>query len=156
MVQFSFKLYLIHLPDRNNDKRKSLEHECFQTILMVAEVGLEPHDLRVMSPTSYQLLHSAISYCCTVYRLNHTRYCGARDRTWTGTGITPTDFKSVASADSATRARYPFRCFAIVALRSSHVKQRIQLDENHKMIENRSNYLSVTFNFWLFLCIICK
>ena len=27
---------------------------------MVAEVGLEPHDLRVMSPTSYQLLYSAI------------------------------------------------------------------------------------------------
>ena len=27
---------------------------------MVAEKGLEPHDLRVMSPTSYQLLHSAI------------------------------------------------------------------------------------------------
>ena len=32
---------------------------------MVAEAGLEPRDLRVMSPTSYQLLHSAISYCCT-------------------------------------------------------------------------------------------
>ena len=28
---------------------------------MVAEAGLEPHDLRVMSPASYQLLHSAIS-----------------------------------------------------------------------------------------------
>ncbi len=27
---------------------------------LVAEVGLEPHGLRVMSPTSYQLLHSAI------------------------------------------------------------------------------------------------
>ena len=27
---------------------------------MVAEAGLEPRDLRVMSPTSYQLLHSAI------------------------------------------------------------------------------------------------
>ena len=25
-----------------------------------AELGLEPHGLRVMSPTSYQLLHSAI------------------------------------------------------------------------------------------------
>ena len=30
---------------------------------LVAEVGLEPHDLRVMSPTSYQLLHSAILWC---------------------------------------------------------------------------------------------
>ncbi len=28
--------------------------------LMVAGAGLEPHDLRVMSPTSYQLLHPAI------------------------------------------------------------------------------------------------
>ena len=27
---------------------------------LVAGVGLEPHDLRVMSPTSYQLLHPAI------------------------------------------------------------------------------------------------
>ena len=29
---------------------------------MVAGVGLEPHDLRVMSPTSYQLLYPAILY----------------------------------------------------------------------------------------------
>ena len=28
---------------------------------LVAGVGLEPHDLRVMSPTSYQLLHPAMS-----------------------------------------------------------------------------------------------
>ena len=27
---------------------------------MVAGVGLEPHDLRVMSPTSYQLLYPAL------------------------------------------------------------------------------------------------
>ena len=47
---------------------------------MVAEVGLEPHDLRVMSPTSYQLLHSAI--------LNFNSACsaaGAGDRGRTGT-----------------------------------------------------------------------
>lgn len=30
------------------------------TPYLVAEAGLEPRDLRVMSPTSYQLLHSAI------------------------------------------------------------------------------------------------
>ena len=29
-------------------------------LFMVAGVGLEPHDLRVMSPTSYQLLYPAI------------------------------------------------------------------------------------------------
>ena len=37
---------------------------------MVAGVGLEPHDPRVMSPTSYQLLYPAI------YRI----WCGAGDR----------------------------------------------------------------------------
>ena len=29
-------------------------------LFLVAGVGLEPHDLRVMSPTSYQLLYPAI------------------------------------------------------------------------------------------------
>ena len=31
-----------------------------QGFFVVAGVGLEPHDLRVMSPTSYQLLYPAI------------------------------------------------------------------------------------------------
>ena len=43
---------------------------------LVAEVGLEPHDLRVMSPTSYQLLYSAIFKCRASSGIN-----GARDRT---------------------------------------------------------------------------
>ena len=47
-------------------------------------------DLRVMSPTSCQLLYSAIS--------------GAGDRGRTGTGLLPRDFKSLASANSATPA----------------------------------------------------
>ena len=42
---------------------------------VVAGVGLEPHDLRVMSPTSYQLLYPAI---CLIW-------CGAGDRSRTGT-----------------------------------------------------------------------
>ena len=42
---------------------------------VVAEAGLEPHDLRVMSPASYQLLHSAVLSPCTL-GIN-----GARDRT---------------------------------------------------------------------------
>ena len=33
---------------------------CFN---LVAGVGFEPHDLRVMSPTSYQLLYPAILDC---------------------------------------------------------------------------------------------
>ena len=31
-----------------------------QGLFVVAGVGLEPHDLRVMSPTSYQLLYPAM------------------------------------------------------------------------------------------------
>ncbi len=42
---------------------------------LVAGVGLEPHDLRVMSPTSYQLLYPAI----------FGFWCGAGDRPRTGT-----------------------------------------------------------------------
>ena len=45
------------------------------------------YGLRVMSPTSYQLLYSAI-YCCTG---------GAGDRTRTGTALLPGDFKSPVS-----------------------------------------------------------
>ena len=33
-------------------KKKAVRLDCF--LLLVAEVGFEPHDLRVMSPTSYQ------------------------------------------------------------------------------------------------------
>ena len=44
--------------------------ELYQFGFMVAGVGLEPHDLRVMSPTSYQLLYPAIYWI----------WCGAGDR----------------------------------------------------------------------------
>ena len=46
---------------------------------MVAEVGFEPHDLRVMSPTSYQ---AALLRDINFYR------CGAGDRGRTGTILT--------------------------------------------------------------------
>ncbi len=56
------------------EKRHDLNHAVYPKLIilsywntpsggyyfLVAEVGLEPHGLRVMSPTSYQLLHSAI------------------------------------------------------------------------------------------------
>ena len=42
-------------------------------LLLVAEAGLEPHDLRVMSPASYQLLHSAISNVVLVTGLEPVR-----------------------------------------------------------------------------------
>ena len=34
-----------------------------ESAFLVAGVGFEPHDLRVMSPTSYQLLYPAILDC---------------------------------------------------------------------------------------------
>ena len=63
---------------------------------LVAGVGLEPHDLRVMSPTSYQLLYPAI----------YGIWLGAGDRDRTGTVVPPRDFKSLASACSATPAEW--------------------------------------------------
>ena len=41
-------------------KRENRSNGLFKRLSLVAGVGLEPHDLRVMSPTSYQLLHPAI------------------------------------------------------------------------------------------------
>ena len=43
----------MHQKKRKNSRFSSL----------VAGVGIEPHDLRVMSPTSYQLLYPAILDC---------------------------------------------------------------------------------------------
>ena len=39
------------------------EEKSFDISSVVAGVGIEPHDLRVMSPTSYQLLYPAILDC---------------------------------------------------------------------------------------------
>ena len=56
---------------RNSRKQKRKTHHKDVFPFLVAGVGLEPHDLRVMSPMSYQLLHPAI--------------CGAGSRGRTGT-----------------------------------------------------------------------
>ena len=48
---------------------------------MVAGVGLEPHDLRVMSPTSYHLLHPAISAFQPLYVNTEWLFCQGRKRT---------------------------------------------------------------------------
>ena len=37
-----------------NQKRKNSVHRTVFRVLLVAEMGFEPHDLRVMSPASYQ------------------------------------------------------------------------------------------------------
>ena len=44
-------------------KRYLNEKADFHLLFLVAGVGFEPHDLRVMSPTSYQLLYPAILDC---------------------------------------------------------------------------------------------
>ena len=44
-----------------NKKMQKKEITLSYFLTMVAEAGLEPRDLWVMSPASYQLLHSAIS-----------------------------------------------------------------------------------------------
>ena len=61
MISFEF-----HLKNRHEKTQKPLwflgfqPRYLFRCYLLVAGVGLEPHDLRVMSPTSYQLLYPAI------------------------------------------------------------------------------------------------
>ena len=56
-------------------------------------------DLRVMSPTSYQLLYAAIFHFP-----NGIKSDGAGDRTRTGTVLLPRDFKSLVSTNSTTPA----------------------------------------------------
>ena len=66
----------------------------FWSYNLVAGVGFEPHDLRVMSPTSYQAaLPRDILWC---RKPGSNRY---------GTFV-PLDFKSKASANSAIPARW--------------------------------------------------
>ena len=51
-------------------EQKKRDTQCASLFLLVAGVGLEPHDLRVMSPTSYQLLYPAILFFRMEYRLS--------------------------------------------------------------------------------------
>ena len=52
---------------------------------MDAGVGFEPHDLRVMSPTSYQLLYPAILQETSFRPPFFLHHGGAGDRSRTGT-----------------------------------------------------------------------
>ena len=53
-----------------------------------------------------------------------SKVCGARGRTRTGTNVSSTDFKSVASASSATRAKlHAFECLTILAEHCPGVKE---------------------------------
>ena len=68
----------------------------FTRFLFIAGMGFEPHDLRVMSPTSYQ--------AALPRDIKFPREWVAGDRARTGTGSLPRDFKSRASANSAIPA----------------------------------------------------
>ena len=56
-IEFNIQLLDVRNSVRKSEflqKNKNLKIQRFQGFSMVAEVGFEPHDLRVMSPTSYQ------------------------------------------------------------------------------------------------------
>ena len=51
---------VVRFPSLRNSRSEKKTHLKGVFFILVAGVGLEPHDLRVMSPMSYQLLHPAI------------------------------------------------------------------------------------------------
>ena len=84
-------------------------------LTVVAEAGLEPRDLRVMSPTSYQLLHSAIlctnvSCVVLVTGLEPVRELPRRILSPLRLPIPPHELA-------------PVMCLAIVALKTNDVKR---------------------------------
>ena len=46
--------FKLHLATLSQSERKNSVHRTVFRVLLVAEMGFEPHDLRVMSPASYQ------------------------------------------------------------------------------------------------------
>ena len=62
---------------QKENRANSLKIKDLHGFSMVAEVGFEPHDLRVMSPTSYQ--------AALLRDIDFFRRCGAGDRGRTGT-----------------------------------------------------------------------
>ena len=93
---------LVGLITRRKKKSTSIEVLC-----LVAEVGFEPHDLRVMSPTSYQAaLLRDMDWCRRTGSNRHGDH-------------SPRDFKSRVSANSTTPAYRAgasrFTCLAIIA-----------------------------------------
>ena len=59
-----FIVYVLYREFTDNiTMEQKKEEKPFDFSSVVAGVGFEPHDLRVMSPTSYQLLYPAILDC---------------------------------------------------------------------------------------------
>ena len=84
------------------DKTKAHRMVCF--CFMVAGVGFEPHGLRVMSPTSYQ---AALPRDIKLVRRSHG-WCRRPGSNRYDT-LVSRDFKSRASACSATPAKLPVK-----------------------------------------------
>ena len=86
--------YSVQIPMKKGKKKALILG--VSRLCLVAEVGFEPHDLRVMSPTSYQaaLLRDIRKYWCRKRESNPYDTFVSRD------------FKSRASANSATPATY--------------------------------------------------
>ena len=88
---------------------------------LVAGVGFEPHDLRVMSPTSYQA--ALLRDMDAVRVVPEAGIEPVRDKI-------SRDFKSRASASSAIpaylRRRRPFKCLYIISQRFSLVNPFLQ------------------------------
>ena len=89
---------------------------------MLAGVGFEPHDLRVMSPTSYQ---AALSRDIKLNKGCRTPGSNRYDT------FVSRDFKSRASANSATPAHIPkghsLVCHIIIPLRGAFVNTFLEI-----------------------------
>ena len=94
---------------RLNPSPKTKKDTRWVSFVFGAEAGFEPRDLRVMSPTSYQaaLLRDIREPQNSSYSFRGPLcWCRQPDSNRHG-NFFPTDFKSVASTDSATSAYLP-------------------------------------------------
>ncbi len=107
-----------HSPLFHQNTKKNTRNPTISGVNLVAGVGLEPHDLRVMSPTSYQLLYPAIL-------LIQRKWCRKPGSNRYAIFITQ-DFKSRASANSAIPALSPavhsLGCLYIISYSGGVVK----------------------------------
>ena len=131
---------------------------------MVAEVGLEPHDLRVMSPTSYHLLHPAIFSCMRVSQHGFTDWCRKPGSNRYDTHVSR-DFKSRASANSAipaSRARAISRflkhklCFCFVLSSVPVYYNRLFLVCQAFFEKNFKKFLTKNDRPWYIACFCLK
>ena len=87
-----------HVPRAEHIVPKTKKQSNGLLSFLVAEVGFEPHDLRVMSPTSYQA-----ALPCDIWYVGEENWCRKPGSNRYDTFVSQ-DFKSRASANSATPA----------------------------------------------------